>query len=123
MKTAEMFANQLKEQMLNLTDDLLEILPNERDVFAARLYFEFQPAINLMEGFVKHVIPRRDYIKNRDERYFTENGSIFGSLPQNKVDHFKNMFLSGRIGDDEKQVIWDYFDVFLTLAENFEKLI
>ena len=123
MKTPEIFANQLKDQMLNLTDDLLEILPNESDIFAARMYFEFQSAMTLMEGFVKYVIPKREFIVKRDERYFTENDTIFGKLPKNKVDHFKNLYLSGKIGDDEKQVIWDYFDVFLTLAENFEKVI
>lgn len=123
MKNAELFAIQLKEQMLNLTDDLLEILPDERDIFAARMYFEFQSSMTIMEGFVKYVIPKRQYIIDRDERYFTENDTIFGKLPKNKVDHFKNLYLSGKIGDEEKQVIWDYFDVFLTLAENFEKVI
>nr|QBK87208.1 MAG: uncharacterized protein LCMAC201_01100 [Marseillevirus LCMAC201] len=113
---------QLRDQVLNLLDDLLSICPNEPDVLLARLFFENQ--VNpetLMLGFVKWVYPWKGYIKEHNEMYFEENEHIFGPLPVDKVQYFKDKIKDGTFDDDDKEIIWQYFEVFISLIEQYNK--
>jgi hypothetical protein len=115
--------NQLKNQVLNLMDDLLTICPNEADLLLVRLYFENQvEPETLMKGFIKWIYPWKEYIVNRNEKYFEENEHIFGPLPSNKVSYFKKKYNDGTLNKNDKEIIWDYFDVFITLIEKYNKL-
>ena len=113
---------QLHSQVLNLLDDLLCICPNEPDILIVRLYFENQvDPETLMKGFMKWVYPWKDYIVERNEQYFEKNDHMFGPLPPDKVNYFKIKFSDGTFDKDDKQVIWEYFEVFLSLMEKYNK--
>ncbi len=113
---------QLRDQVLNLLDDLLSICPNEPDVLLARLFFENQVIPEtLMLGFVKWVYPCENYIKEHNEKYFEENKHIFGPLPVDKVKYFKDKMKDGTFDDDDKEIIWKYFEVFISLIEQYNK--
>ena len=117
-------AEELKTQMINLIDDLLEILPNEKDIFTVRVLFDaMMSPTKLIEGFIEYVLPWKEYITNRDETYFEKNDNIFGSLPAHKVQYFKTLYKNGVFGQEEKETIWQYFDVFVSLAETYKKQI
>ena len=124
-KNVQGLCARLKEEVIHLIDDLMEILPGETDIMAARMYFEFKSPEKIMEGFCKYVLPNNTRIMNRDESYFTQNDTIFGDLPKDKVRHFKNLFEPNnpQVTQDDKDVIWQYFEVFVKLAATYEKLI
>ena len=104
-------------------DDLLVICPNEPDILLIRIYFDTQVAPeDLMNGFIKWVYPWKEYIKNRDEKYFTCNDHMFGPLPTSKVAYFKEKFTNGTFNDSDKKVLWDYFTVFISLIEKYNKM-
>ena len=115
--------NQLQEQVLNLLDDLLSICPNEPDILLVRLFFESQvdPEM-LMKGFITWVYPWKNYIKQHNERYFEENEHIFGPLPVDKVQYFKEKMKDGTFDEDDKEIIWEYFEVFISLVDQYNKL-
>lgn len=115
--------NQLRDQVLNLLDDLLSICPNEPDILLVRLFFENQidPEM-LMRGFIQWVYPWKDYIIRHDERYFEENDHIFGPLPSDKVEHFKRKIKDGTFDEEDKETIWQYFEVFISLVEQYNKV-
>lgn len=122
MTACEKVLNQLHNQVLNLLDDILSICPDESDVLLVRLFFENQvDSETLMHGFIKWVYPWKKYIQDRDERYFDENDHIFGPLPTNKVEHFKRKMKDGTFDADDKTIIWDYFQVFISLIEQYNK--
>lgn len=114
---------QLRDQVLNLLDDLLCICPNEPDILLVRLFFENQvDPETLMKGFVKWVYPWNDYIKEHNEMYFEENEHIFGPLPPDKVQYFKIKMKDGTFDSEDKETIWEYFEVFISLIEQYNKL-
>ena len=121
--TANKLLQQLCDQVLNLIDDLLSICPNEPDILLVRLYFEHQiDPEALMTGFIKWVLPWKDYISTHNELYFEENDHIFGPLPPDKVEHFKTKMKDGTFDKDDKKTIWMYFEVFISLVEKFNKM-
>jgi hypothetical protein len=114
---------QLRDQVLNLLDDLLCICPNEPDILLVRLFFENQvDPETLMKGFVKWVYPWSDYIKEHNEQYFEENEHIFGPLPADKVQYFRIKMKDGTFDSEDKEIIWEYFEVFISLIEQYNKL-
>lgn len=122
--TPQILYNELKDQVINLLDDLLEIFPSDVQMLAARLYFADQvDGEALIRGFVKYVLPWKEKITNRDEKYFEENEYIFGDIEPGKVKHFKYLIKSNAFTTDDKKILWDYFAVFISLAEKYKKII
>jgi len=115
----------LKDQVLNLLDDLLEILPDESDILLVRLFFEnHMDSLYIMQGFDKWVYPWKEYITERNERFFAESDHIFGPIPPEKIVKFKKIYHDGKTLDTEdKKVIWDYFQIFIKLIERYKKLV
>ncbi len=114
---------QLQDQVLNLLDDLLIICPNEPDMLLIRLFFENQIDTEaLMRGFNQWVYPWKKYIKDHNEEYFEKNNHIFGPVPSKKIQHFKTKFKDGTFNSEDKKVIWAYFEVFISLVEQYEKI-
>ena len=114
---------QLQDQVLNLLDDLLIICPNEPDILLVRLFFENQiDTEELMIGFDTWVYPWKKYITDHNEEYFEKNDHIFGPVPPEKIQHFKTKFLDGTFNNEDKKVIWAYFEVFISLIEQYKKI-
>jgi hypothetical protein len=115
--------NQLKAQVINQLDDLIAVCPNEGDILLVRFFFEnnIDPQ-SLMDGFIYWVLPWKDYIQKRDERFFIENNHVFGPLPESKVAYFKQKFLDGTFDAADKEIIWQYFHVYVSLMEQYNKL-
>ena len=116
---------ELKQQVLNLLDDLLEILSDESDIVIVRLFFENQldPYL-IMQGFERWVYPWKEEILERNEKFFADADNIFGPVPKEKLVKFKKMYHEGDlINAEDKAVIWDYFEIYIKLIERYKKLI
>ena len=115
--------NQLHQQVKNLIDDILNVCPEERDLLKIRLYFDLYPPIDLMDGFIKWVYPWKEQIMTKNEDFFKKNDHIFGPLPSDKVEHLKKRLYDGTFDNQDREVMWKYFQVFITLIEKYKKLI
>ena len=122
-KTTYAVVEQLKVQVINLIDDLLEICPDEKDILFVRLYFDCNiDQYKLMDGFERWVYPWKKEIKIKDERFFKENDHIFGPLPTEKVSYFKTKFEDGTFEAEDKEMIWKYFQIYIKLIKKYRKL-
>ncbi len=114
---------------------LMEIINIEPDdgFFTAQCYIanESTDAV-LMAEFIRIVYPHRQEIKRRNEDFFLENDGIFDvfSSPQeseknhmNHVNRLRNLWQSPKIEKEDKEVIWEYFDSFLSLARKHQQEI
>ena len=71
----------------------------------------------------KHVMPHREYIAKRNDQFFKENTYIFESLPQNKVEYYRDIIDDEtRISLEDKNMLWDYLDVIVALVESYNKI-
>lgn len=111
-----------KRGYMQFIDELLEQFPDEPDLIIIRVFFEDQvPVASVADGFIDHVIPHKDMIKNRNENFFLENNHIFGMLDGGKVMHFKKLWTSKRLDKDDRDAIWKWFDTFCALVEAYRK--
>lgn len=108
-----------KKTMLEFLDELIEQFVEEGDLIVLRFFLSEQiPIETLMLQFTKYVYPMRDMIKNRNENFFLERNNIFGSSPQDKIIHFKELYKKMEI--DDRATLWSWFDIFIGICEKYK---
>lgn len=110
-----------KQSLLDFFDALIEILPQEGDLYLLRVLFQSMPMESAMKVFAKRIVPYQDYLKNRDERFFIECTDLFAGIRKEKVSYFKDLWLSGSLTPEDKKSLWDWFGRFLALALKYIK--
>ncbi len=112
----------LKRGIMQFIDDLIEIFPKETDLIIIRVFFEDQvPIGTIADSFISHVLPHKEMVAKRNEKFFLEDDNIFGMLDTGKVLHFKKLWQSKLLEEDDREVVWSYFDTFITLSEAYKK--
>jgi hypothetical protein len=111
-----------KTAYMQFIDELLQLFPTEPDIIIIRVFFEDQIPVSMVaDSFINNVLPHKDMIKNRNEKFFLENNHMFGMLDGEKVLHFKKLWTSKNIDDDDRLAIWQWFDTFIALIEAYSK--
>ena len=93
------------------------------DLTTLSFFFKQCPPYELMDSIVEYVLPWERYIKKRDDDFFYKNKKIFGTLPDDSVDYFSDLWKSDKLDDDDKGIVWDYFDVFIECAKTYKKSV
>lgn len=113
--------NLLKKNMIEFLDELIEQFEEESDLIVMRFFMADQLSIEMMmTHFVTYVYPLRDKIRSKDESFFIENNNIFGSSPQDKVIHFKKLYL--QMTEEDRSTLWAWFSCFISICERYLKL-
>ena len=119
--------NEFKTQLLSFFDELIAQFPKEGDLIICRLFFDNQiPIKSVMDNFIYN-INKNDkellkMIQQRNESFFLEH-NIFTTVEKEKVNHFKKIWCSGHLDDEDKTIIWNWIDAFVYLAEKYTKAI
>lgn len=108
-----------KEQLVALLDELLEIFPNDGNLYAYRfLISDRLPMVAMMDHFVANVLPFKKLIQNRDEDLFYQGNTIFPSEDEGVL---LKIWDSDALEDDDRETIWKYFDFFVELAQRYKE--
>lgn len=108
----------LLSNLKEFLDDLSETLPQEEDLLIMRIFlFEQVPIDLLINQINKYVMPHRDKIKNRDEKFFMNEDGIFGKIEGKKILHFKDIWNSNRLEPDNKNTIFIWFEQIINIMD------
>ncbi len=111
-----------REQFVIFLEELYEQFPQESDILIVKIFIKDQiPLITIMDYIVKWLIPCVKKIKQRDEDFFLNNDDMFSKLPNAKVLHIKKIWQSGNLTDEDKEVIWNWFNVFSDICTKYQK--
>ena len=117
---------EFKNSLISFFDELIEQFPEEGDLVMIRIFLKDQILIEDVITIFNHNINKNEQklkkmIKDRDEGSFLDN-NIFDSMNQNKINHFKKLWRSGRLDKEDKEVIWRWVDSFIYLGDKYTKL-
>ena len=117
---------EFKTQLLTFFDELIGQFPQEGDLVIARVFLANQILIkDAMDVFVRKINTNdqelRKMVKERSEAFFLEH-NVFDNLGKNKVTHFKRLWLSGQLDDEDKSVFWNWVDAFVYLSDKYTKV-
>ena len=114
----------LKTQLLLFFDELISILPDEKDFLVMRFFIKDQiPITAVMEYIVHRIVPMEGHVFAKDEKFFFEHPILFEDLRENhtKINYFKRLWEQGT-DDENKQMIWSWFEYFITLGKKYQAL-
>ena len=115
---------QLKEQLILFFDELIDTLPDEPDLIIIRIFIKDKyPVEDIMKYLMKKFIPLRNCILKEDEGFFLNNNILFEEMDNTKVNHFKRIWRSETLSEDDRKVIWKWFKGFLYLAEKYANIL
>ena len=116
---------EFKNSLVTFFDELIDQFPEEGDLIMVRIFLKDQmPIETVMTVFINNL--HRDdqklkkMVKDRNEVFFLEN-NIFDTVGKDKVLHFKKLWRSGRLDNDDKKVVWKWSDSFIFLGDKYLK--
>lgn len=114
----------LQVQLIIFFDELIDLLPEEPDLIIIRIFIKDKfPVEDIMAYIITKIIPLKHMILNKDEGFFLKNNILFEELDNKKVNHFKTLWRSPQLFDEEdKKTLWQWFSSFIILAEKYQKL-
>lgn len=118
--------SEFKNGLISFFDELIDQFPYEGDLIMIRIFLKDQIPIEDVMNIFNNAINKengklKEMIKKRNENFFLEN-NIFDAFSKNKVMHFKKLWRSGSLDDDDKKVIWKWIDSFVYLGDKYIKI-
>ena len=118
---------EFKRQLLAFFDELIAQFPKEGDLVVVRLFLASQAETKtVMEVFIHKMVANdselKKMVQSRNEKFFLEH-SVFDQLGKSKVHHFKKLWRSGLLDEDDKAVIWNWIDAFIYLSEKYPQAV
>lgn len=119
--------SEFKTQLIAFFDELIGQFPQEGDLVIVRLFLANQIPIQDAMNTFNHRINKnnqelRKMVKERNDSFFLEH-SLFDNLGKEKISHFKKLWRSGRLDEEDKLVIWNWVDAFIYLGDKYIKAI
>ena len=111
-----------KYSLVNFLDELIEQFPEEGDLVVARIFLNDQvPTEQIMNVVISKILPLKEMVKKKDEDFFINNNILFEQLNKDKVNRFKILWRSDRLDNEDRLVIWRWYELFISLAEKYQK--
>jgi len=112
-----------KTNLIKFLDALIEQFPSEGDLAVLRVFLSEQiPIEDVLIVFSNRLLPYKQMIINKDEKFFIEGDDVFKGVSSDTVSYCKNIWLSEKITGDDKEQIWKWFKLFVNLSEKYINL-
>ena len=117
---------QFKNTLISFLDELIGQFPTEGDLVIFRIFLKDRVFLaNVMNYFELRNLPLKTKVEERDEDFFLNKCELFESIEthekKDKVNRFKKLWRSPSLDDDDKRVVWEWFDSFIYLSEKYQK--
>ena len=118
--------NTVLELIGDFKDNIFTKAEEQGDLMLVEFFFQKLNAETIAERIVKHVLPYSKEIENRNVIFFLDKKTeIFGGLPAARVEYFSDLIQKsekdGGMSDENKDVVWSYFDTLKALGEEYKK--
>jgi hypothetical protein len=114
--------NEFKKALITFFDELIEQFPEEGElVFIRILLKDRAPVVEIMNYFIKKILPEKSTIKSRDQKFFTESDALFGMLGDERAVNLRKIWKSPKLDKDDREVVWKWMDSFIFFIEKYQK--
>ena len=123
MINKKILEEKFKENLLEFFSELVVQFPKEADLILMRMIFKEMSADLLVNRFIKDILHLKDKVIQRDSTFFLENRLLYvdANLDESKTNHFKQLWQSN-IDDEDRDTIWEWFDVLITISEEYNRI-
>ena len=111
-----------KDQFISFLDELIAQFPREPDLVIVRIFMKDQvPVADVLLHVIQEILPHEERIIKKDESFFLDNKKLFAELGKDTVIHFKRLWTSKELDNDDRDVIWSWFKSFLWFSKKISR--
>lgn len=123
---AESIKTTTMEMISDLKENIFTSQEEQGDMMLVEFFFSKMPPKTIADHAVAHILPFSAQIAARNVEFFLKKKKeIFGGLPENRVNYFAHLIQTpeknGGMSDENRSVVWDYFDTIKAFAEEYKK--
>jgi hypothetical protein len=114
----------LLTQIDNFINELCTIFQNNGEILLFREKYNLVRGVNsnlIIEYFITYIYPFKKNIMNMEESFFLDGGGQ-EELKDNSGlklrDNIKTLWIT-QLSDENKEIIWKYFKIFILLCEKY----
>lgn len=111
-----------RTQLLNFLDELIGQFPEESDLIIIRIFMKDQvPVYDVLGRFIRDLLPLKKEVDERNENFFLENTLLYvqNGIASNKVNHFRQLWLSDKLDDNDREMIWKWMDLLNMIGTQY----
>ena len=115
---------EFRDQLVSFLDDLIEAFPAESDLIIIRICVKDQlPMADVLGRYIRDLLPIAKQIKDRNAGFFLQNTLLYSGAPlaTAKINHFKDLWQSDQLDDNDRDTIWKWMDVLNAVASRYLK--
>ena len=115
---------EFRTQLVTFLDELIEQFPQEGDFVIIRIFIKDQvPVADVIGRFIRDLLPLKDQVKSRNQDFFLQNTILYtgASLANDTINHFKDLWLSKQLDENDREIIWRWMDLFINIAYKYQK--
>jgi hypothetical protein len=112
----------LKKNVIVFLDQLIYQFPSEGDLMLFQLFLKSSVSSEkMMSYFTITFLPHSRFILEKNEEFFlTQFSTEDEKKYENKIAKFKTLWK--QLDDENKEVMWSWFNNFLRIAEKYQSL-
>lgn len=112
--------HEFRSQLINLLDELIEQFPEETDLVFIRIFMRDQiPVSDVLGRYIRDLLPLKQQIEQKDSSFFIQNSVLYSQIADSKVNHFKNLWLSEKLDNEDRDIIWQWMAVLTKIADQY----
>jgi hypothetical protein len=115
---------EFRNQLINFLDELIEQFPEESDLYIIRIFLKDQvPVYDVLGRYIRDLLPLKNEVNQRNENFFLENDILYmeSGVALNKVNHFRQLWLSEKLDDNDREMIWRWMDLLNNIGSQYFK--
>ena len=116
-----------KDRLEAFLNVLIDQFPKEKDlvIFQLAVRGNMLDMEDALKGFARVILPHKDMVLNKDEQFFlTKCTSLVSGtdVKSDQVDHFKRIWTSNTLTEEDRENLWKWFRLFLKIATEYDSL-
>ena len=122
-KEEELLQLQFRDNLVEFLDELITTyFPTETELIFMRMIVKQAPVQDLIGKFIRDLLPFKEFVLQKDDEFFLNNTLLYtdGKLSSEKENHFKNLWKSDILDEDDRETIWQWMHTFIKIAEIYE---
>lgn len=114
----------LRSELIHFVDRIDAIFKDKNvpcdDLIFIRFYVTKMTPENAMQHVINKMLPWKTHINDRNDTFFDQNKTVFGELPEKKVNFFSDVWKSS-FDTEDKNEVWEFLDAFIAFSEEYKK--
>ena len=124
--SSETILLQFHNSIVTFFDEMIELFPKEEDFIRVRIYLKDQVSVQTVMDEFTYIINRdnmtlKNLIRDRNISGIMDNAVVTDNLNRDKIYHYKKLWYSPGVYNEDKKIIWKWLDSFIGISDKYNK--